>query len=330
MRTRLVLPAAILLLMLALLAVACSDDKTAEVVPSSPPTAAAFQRFDCTKSYSGSAPVATGFPRNIIDDAGRTVALKKPPSAIASLSAGHTEMLYAIGAGGQVSAVDKTSDCPAATANLPQVDAFSPSVEAIVALHPDLVIIFYDPGELRTSLEGAGVTVLLLKAPDSVEGVLEQIEKLGDATGHPDEAENLAVAMQDRVDQISELYRGEKGPTVFHEVDNMLFTAGPGSFIADLYDTLGAKNIANSTGTAFPQMSNEAIIAAAPEVIILADEEFGESPATVAARPGWSAIPAVQSGRIHAIDTNIVSRPGPRLIEALEALGRLLYPNVKP
>jgi iron complex transport system substrate-binding protein len=118
-----------------------------------------------------------------------------------------------------------------------------------------------------------------------------------------------------------------RGPRVYHEVDNTYFTAGPGSFINDIYALLKAQNIAAPTGQAFPQLSAEAIIAANPEVIILADEDAGESPQTVAARPGWGQIAAVQNHRVYTVDPDIVSRPGPRLVDALQALARLLYPE---
>ena len=156
----------------------------------------------------------------------------------------------------------------------------------------------------------------------------EQIEVLGDATGHAAEADTLIASMTVAVSEVTNGLDGLDAPTFFHELDNTFFTAGPGSFIADLYDQLGAENIAESTGQPFPQMSAEAIIAADPQVIILADEEAGESAETVAARPGWGAIAAVQDGRVHVISPDIVSRPGPRLVEALETLAGFLYPEV--
>ena len=257
--------------------------------------------------------------------------LETPPQRIASLSAGHTEILYAIGAGGQVAAVDNTSDCPAATAGLPKVDAFSPSVEAIAELEPDLVIIFFDPGDLQSSLQGLDIPVLNLASPSSVEGVYDQIELLGEVTGHANDAVRLIADMRAAVQEIrSEIGDVTDAPTVFHEIDNTYFTAGPGSFIADLYDILGAGNIAEATGQPFPQMSVEAIIEADPEVIILADEDAGESPDTVRDRPGWGSVSAVRNDRIHAIDPDIVSRPGPRLVEALRTLAAYLYPELFP
>jgi iron complex transport system substrate-binding protein len=284
-----------------------------------------YEPFDCEKEYPGAEPDASNFPLRLADDTGVQVELEAPPQAIVSLSAAHVEVLYAIGAGNQVAAGDLFSNCPAAARELPKVDAFTPSVEAITALEPDLVFIFFDPGGLRDSLEGAGIKVFMLNTPESVTGVFDQIELVGQMTGHLAEAGALVSGMNGRINEIVAGLPGVEPPTVFHEVDNTLFTVGPGSFIDNLYEILGAQNIAEETGQAYPQMSNEAVIASAPQVIILADEVAGESAETVRARPGWDSIPAVQNGRIHAVNPDIVSRPGPRLIEALETLGRLLY-----
>ncbi|HEY5625741.1 MAG TPA: ABC transporter substrate-binding protein [Dehalococcoidia bacterium] len=283
--------------------------------------------FDCAQAYPGSTPDASAFPVEVTDGSGRTLTLDAAPQTIASLSAGHTEILYAIGAADAMTAVDNTSDCPDAVASLEHVDAFSPSVESIVALEADLVVLFFDPGDLVQNLEGLGLDVLMMPSPTTIDGVYEQIEILGEATGHAAEAGSLITAMTDAVAEITASVAAKPGPTFFHEVDNTYYTAGPGSFIADLYDQLGAENIAEPTGQAFPQMSAEAIIAADPEVIILADEDAGESAETVAARPGWGAIAAVQDGRVHVVSPDIVSRPGPRLVEALRTLAGYLYPE---
>jgi len=187
------------------------------------------------------------------------------------------------------------------------------------------VLLFFDPGDLRTSLEATGLKVVLFDSPASIRGVYEQIDLLGQISGHVEEAANLVASMQAGIEGIVESLGDRAGPTVFHEGDNTFFSAGPGSFVGDLYDTLRAENIANATGEPFPQLTQEAIIAAAPEVIILADEDAGETAETVKARPGWDSIPAVQNGRIYTIDPNIISRPGPRLVEALETLAGFLY-----
>jgi iron complex transport system substrate-binding protein len=338
MRLRYLVPA--LLALVAIAALACNgggSDPTPtpspseEVAPSPTQSVEAFS-FDCAgEVLLSAAPDGSAFPVEITDSVSNTIALEAPPQRIASLSAGHTEILVAIGAGAQLTAADNTSDCPEAISDLPKVDAFTPSVEAIAELEPDLVIIFFDPGDLQSSLQGLDIPVLNLAAPASVQGVYDQTELLGEATGHADGAADLIADMQEAVADIqSEVGDVTAAPTVFHEIDNTYFTAGPGSFIADLYDILGADNIANATGQPFPQMSAEAIIEADPEVIILADEDAGESPETVKARPGWDNVSAVQNGRVHVVDPDIVSRPGPRLVEALRTLATYLYPELSP
>jgi len=312
---------------LALAAAACGGEGK-EATPAPSPTASPAFTFNCSAAFPGAQPDSSIYPVDINDDAGRTVNLKAPPKAIVSLSAGHTEILYALGAAGQIAAVDKFSNCPKAAAALPHLDAFSPSVESIAALKPDLVVLFFDPGGLRQSLERLGIQVLFLKSPESVQGVFQQMALLGRATGHPKEADKLTTEMRAGIDAIvRKLADIQQGPTVFHEVDSTYFTAGPGSFVGDLYKTLKARNIAEAASEAYPQINAEAIIKADPQVIILADVAAGESPQTVAARPGWSQITAVKGGRVYTVDPDIVSRPGPRLVDALDTLARLLYPE---
>lgn len=283
--------------------------------------------FDCQTDHPGSAPDASAFPVTVTDGAGTQVTISQPPEKIASLDAAHTEVLYAIGAGDQVTAVDNTSNCPVQAAALSaRVDAFNPSLEAITGLEPDLVILAFDTGDIVSAMRQAGLTVLYLPSPADINGTYDDIELVGKATGHIDEADALVTSMADEVHAIEADASGHERPTVYHEVDNTYYSAGPGSFIADLYSVLGANNIADSTGEAYPQLSSEAIIAANPDVIILADEDFGEDADTVAARPGWTAIDAVKNGRIYGINPDIISRPGPRIVDALRQLAEDLYP----
>ena len=334
MRLRYLVPA--LAALLAVVALACDSGDGASPTPAPSVAPSATQAaepavFGCDAPADTTPPDPAAFPVDITDSVDNTIALEAPPQRIASLSAGHTEILYAIGAGDQVVAVDNTSDCPRAVDDLPKVDAFTPSVEAIADLDADLVVIFFDPGDLQSSLQGLDIPVLNLASPESVDDVYEQVELLGEASGHSDEAAGLIAGMKADIEEIRlEIGDVTDAPSVFHEIDSTYFTAGPGSFIADLYDILGAENIADATGQAFPQMSVEAIIEADPEVIVLADEDAGESPETVRDRPGWDNISAVQNGRIHVIDPDIVSRPGPRLVEALRTLAAYLYPELFP
>jgi iron complex transport system substrate-binding protein len=274
------------------------------------------------------AAAAVQYPLTLTDSKSRSVTLESAPQAIASLSPAATEILFAIGAGDQLAAVEMFSNYPPEAQSLPQLDAYEPSVEAIAGAQPDLVLVYFDPGNLVDGLERAGLTVIFLEPPNSVEGVLEQIRLLGQATGHPQEADELVATMQQGIDDIQErLADVEEGPRLFHELDNQLFTAAPSSFVGDLYTILKAQNIAAGTDQAFPQLSQEAIIDADPEVIILADTAGGESAETVKARPGWGSMSAVANNRIYVIDPDIVSRPGPRLVDALDTLAQMLYPE---
>jgi len=281
-----------------------------------------------TSAPTVTATAAVQYPLTLTDGKSRSVTLEGAPQHIASLSPAATEILFAIGAGDQVAAVEKFSDYPPEAKTRQQLDAFEPSVEAIAGAQPDLVFVFYDPGNLVDGLARAGLTVFFLETPTSVEGVLEQIRLLGQATGHPQEADELVATMQQAIGDIEEqLADVEQGPRLFHEVDNQLYTVAPASFVGSLYTILKAQNIAAGTDQAFPQLSQEAIIEADPEVIILGDAAGGETAETVKARPGWGSISAVKNSRIYVIDPDIVSRPGPRLVDALETLAQALYPE---
>jgi iron complex transport system substrate-binding protein len=267
------------------------------------------------------APKATetaDFPLTLTDDAGAEVTVEEEPERIVALAPSFVEVLFAVDAGERVVAVDENSDYPAEVASLPKLSGFDPSVEAIVAEEPDLVLIQFDPGGLTDALEASDVTVVTLASPEDMEGVYKQINTIGRLSGHADEATDVVSVMREDVaDVVATIPEGIESPSVFHEVDNTLYSVGPGSFIHDIYVILLAENVAADAGSAYPQLNNEAVIAANPDVIILADEEFGETLETVAARPGWSTIAAVQSGRVHGVAPDLISRPGPRLPETI-------------
>ena len=309
---------ALLLALLLALAAACGDDGDGGGASLSP-------------TATRAATVAAQSQLTLTDGLGRSVTLTAVPQRIASLSPAATEILFAVGAGDQVAAVDMFSNYPPEATTREKLDAFQPSVEAIAGAQPDLVLVFYDPGNLVEGLTNANLTVFFLETPTSVEGVLDQIRVLGKVTGHPQEAEGLVESMQEDISAVQErLAAVEQGPRVFHEVDNQLYTVAPDSFVGNLYTILKAQNIAAGTGQAFPQLSQEAIIEADPEVIILGDAVGGESPETVKARPGWGSISAVKNDRIYVVDPDIVSRPGPRLVDGLETLAQALYPERFP
>ncbi len=276
-------------------------------------------------------PASSAFPVTVRDDKGNDLTLQAAPKRIVALAPSYVEVLFALGADASVVAADSNTDYPPEAASLTKISGFQPSLEGIVDQNPDLVLLLFDPGGLLDALRAQHIPALFLATPDSLDGVYDQISILGSVAGRQKEAEDLISQMGDAIDALTaKIPSGQPGPRVFHEVDNTYYTVGPGSFINDLYTALRAKNIAASTGQAFPQLGAEAIIQADPEVIVLADEAAGESPQTVAARPGWDKVSAVKNQRVYTIDPDIVSRPGPRLVDALRQLAKFLYPDQFP
>ncbi|MCH7617447.1 MAG: ABC transporter substrate-binding protein [Chloroflexi bacterium] len=297
-------------------AAACGDDDGG---PDATPTAVATATVTDVSAY----------PLTITDDAGVELTFEEAPDSIVALAPSFVEVLFAVGAGDAIVAADENTDFPPEAESIPKISGFSPSVEGIVSFEPDLVLIFFDPGDLQSTLLGLDVPVMFLATPATIVGVYDQIETIGEVTGHSDEAVDVVSDMKSDIAAIvARLDDVDTGPSVFHEYDAMLFTAGPGSFPDEVYGLLKAPNIAEPTGEAFPQMSNEAIIAAGPEVIMLADADFGESSETVAERPGWGVIPAVQNERVYEVPGSLLSRATPRLVDDIQLLFDLLYPEL--
>jgi iron complex transport system substrate-binding protein len=293
---------------------------------------------------SGSGPEATGtptpttpaagasvpaaFPITVTDSGGASLTFQAPAKAIVSHSPGATEILFAIGAGSQVIAADEFSNYPAEAKALRKVKYTDPSPEAEIALQPDLVIMATNQKAQVEAFRRLGLPVFFNQEPDSLEGVLRNVRLLGSMTGRTAEAEALAKQMQARIDAVtSKLADVQQGPTVFYELSDSLFTAAPHTFIGGMLTALKARNIAQGAASPFPQLTAEAVIAAGPEVILLADHQYGGAPEQVKARPGWSSIPAVRNNRLHPVDPDVVNRPGPRIVEGLELMARLLYPD---
>ena len=308
-----------LIALVCVLVVACGDDEDGEESDSTPEVT----------SEDVSDDAATDFPLTVTRSDGVELTIDEPAQRIVSLDPSATETLYAIGAGDQVVAADLFSNYPEEAQAKARLDAYQPSAEAILAEEPDLVLMFVNDTGAVDVLDDLGAAVLFLEVPDSLDGIYERIELYGQITGHTDEATDLVDSMQARVDAVVEKVAGvDQGPRVFHELDATLFTVGAGSFIGDLYELLKAQNIAAAVDSEFPQLTSEAVIAANPEVIILADEDFGETPESVASRPGWSVISAVNEGRVHTVDPDIANRPGPRIVEFLEDVAGYIYPEL--
>jgi iron complex transport system substrate-binding protein len=264
---------------------------------------------------------AAGFPVTI-ETATGPVTIPDRPSAIVSLSATATEMLFAIGAGDQVVAVDEFSDFPA-EAPTTDLSGFTPNVEAIASYAPDLVIVSFDPEGLVAALTSLEIPVIQQGGAVTLDDTYTQIEQLGAATGHPAEAAGLVAEMQTEIDElVASLPSSSQGLTYYHELDDTLVSVTSATFIGQLYSLLGLVNIADGSdpdGFGYPQLSAEVIIDADPDFIFLADTVCcGQNRSTVAARPGWETLRAVTSDRVIELDDSIASRWGPRVVDLLE------------
>jgi iron complex transport system substrate-binding protein len=250
------------------------------------------------------------------------------PSKIVSLSPTATEMLFAIGAGAQVIAVDDQSNYPP-EAPKTSLSGYKPNVEAIAGFKPDLVVISDGAGELRSSLENLRLEVFSAPAARTIDDTYRQLGELGDLTGHRDEADQVVSTMKKRLAEVvGALPASAKGASYYHELDPTYFTATSKTFIGEVYSMLGLHNIADPAdvdASGYPQLSAEFIVQADPDLIFLADTKCcAQSPDTVKARDGWSQLKAVRTGNVVALDDDIASRWGPRIVDFVELVAARL------
>ena len=285
------------------------------------------------------APAATPFPTStpapitFTDGLGRAITLASPAQRIVSMAPSNTEILYAIGAGAQMAGRDEFSDYPPEAKSLPTVGGSFGGYnnEAILQLNRDLVLAaeINTPEQVK-ALEDLGVTVFYLSNPKDMESMYQNLLTVAQMTGHELEARVLVEKLRKRVSAVTEKIQDlSDQPTVFYEMDatdpNAPFTAGSGTFVDMLISMAGGKNVGNVLSSPWAAISSEELVVQNPHIILLGDAAYGVTPESVAQRAGWEGIDAVQKGRIYAFDDNLVSRPGPRLVDGLEALAKILH-----
>ncbi len=276
-------------------------------------------------------PTPPAWPRTLTDGLGRSVTLPARPARIISYLPSNTETLFAIGAGDRIVGVDNFSDVPVAAKDLPKVGDLKPNMEAIAALRPDLVITMGRSPDLVTLLEPLRVPVIVLEYKD-LSGTLDNFALLGRATGTESAASALAERVRGRIEGVRLRTANVTRPRVYYEVDGSdparPFTVGPGSYIDEMVRIAGGINVMSDAPSAFPQVSLEAILAKDPQVIVVGFAS-GDAVQAFRARPGWAGMAAVQRGDVRVIDGARLSRPGPRVAEALEQLADVLHGPVK-
>ena len=246
---------------------------------------------------------------------------------IVSLSPTATEMLYAIGAGDQVVAVDSYSTFPAETASkVTKMSAFEPNAEAILGYTPDVVLISNDTNKISEQLIAGNpkLQVWTGAAAATLDDVYKQITELGALTGHEDDAATLIDSMKSRIAKVTENISAPMTPkSYFYELDNTLYSVTSNTFVGALLKPFGFTNIADGVeaGNDYPQLNAEVIAKANPSVIFLADTKCcATNAAEVAKRPGWAGIDAVKNGQIVELDDDVASRWGPRVVDLLEQI----------
>ncbi|TDC36479.1 ABC transporter substrate-binding protein [Micromonospora sp. 15K316] len=282
---------------------------------------ACAEKADDAPAAGGGGQPAAAFPATV-----GAVTLDQRPEKIISLSPSITEMLFAIGAGPQVTAVDDNSDYPA---GVPKSDlsGFQPNAEAIAGRSPDLVVISDDRNKIVDQLGKLKIPVLVTPAATTLDDTYRQITDLGTLTGHPTEAADLTQRMRDDIAKlVKDLPQRSEKLTFYHELGTELYSATSKTFIGSLYAMAGLENIADSADAdgkngGYPQLSQEIIVKADPDFVFLADTKCCQQSAdTIKARPGWSGITAVKNNQVVALDDNIASRWGPRVVDLLRAI----------
>jgi iron complex transport system substrate-binding protein len=237
------------------------------------------------------------------------------PKRIISLSPSITEILFEIGSGNQVIAVDNLSNYPN-EAPITDISAYDPNVEAISLLNPDLVILSYNIKNLKAALKKIGIETIYLPAPLNFEDILDQIDYLGLQTGNEDKAKKLISKMKNRMKTLQKLRENEKATKIYHEIDPNYYSPSKFSFIGDIYQKLNYKNVADKadiSNLGYPKLSPELIISENPDLIVLPgkDNKYVEK---VKLRPGWVYIEAVKKNNFLLTNNDIASRWGPRIL----------------
>lgn len=266
----------------------------------------------------------------VTDDLGREVVLERPAERVVSMIPSHTETVCALDACDRLVGRDTFSNVPERVLELPDLgSAFSANVEALVALEPDLVLTDEYSG-LAEALEGLGIPVYA-GTPQTVSETWEVMEEVATLLGRETRGAVVIGTAQGRLEALADRADSVPPVTVYFELDATPYSVGPSSFTGQLLSLAGAENIVPAELGDFPQLDPETILAADPEVILLADAPFGESAETLAERPGWSDLQALEEGRVVELtqeQVDLLNRAGPRLPEALELLIRLLHPEL--
>jgi iron complex transport system substrate-binding protein len=258
--------------------------------------------------------------------AAATEAAEEAPQRIVSLSATHTETLFAIGAGDRVVAVDDQSDYPEGVP-VTDLSGYEPNIEAIAGYEPDLVVLSDDTDDVLAGLDAIGIETLVLSAPTTIDEAFAQMTDLGAAVGQEAEAGELVASSRRELEELADQVPDRPEPISFyHELDDTLYSVTSSTFIGQVYELAGLENVADAADAqgqsgGYPQLTPEYLVQADPDLVFLADTECcGQSAETVAGRPGLAELTAVREGRVVELSDDVASRWGPRVVDFLRAV----------
>ncbi len=287
---------------------------------------------------SQAVPAGTDVPEAIVvtDATGAEIRLSAPAQKIISLAPSNTEILFAVGAGQQVIAREDFSNFPPEAADLPSIggNMGELNLEEIARLQPDLVLASpLTAPEVIVSLKEIAPAVFVLPNPTNLDELYANLITVGTLTGRTTEANQLVESLSGRAKAVLDKVAGvTEKPKVFYELDSTdpakPWTAGPGTFVDMLISQAGGQNIGASLSGEWAQISQEELIVQDPAVILLGDAAYGVTPEQVAARPGWGELAAVKANRVMAFNDDLASRPGPRMIDGLEAMAKIFHPDL--
>lgn len=289
----------------------------------------------CSPAAPTTAAEPTAAPVVVKSSDGTEFRLEKPAQRIISLAPSNTEILFAVGAGKQVIAREDFTNYPEEAKQIASIGGSMGkyNLEEIAKLQPDLILASpLTAAEVLKSIRDITPNVFVVPNPTDLEGMYANLVNVGTLTGHKADAEKLVEGLRARAKAVQDKVAGAtEKPKAFYELDATdpakPWTAGQGSFIDLLITLAGGQNVAGQL-PAYAQLSQEELIVQNPDIILLGDAAYGITTESVAARPGWEAIAAVKNGRVLAVNDDMVSRPGPRMIDGLEQLAKVIHPEL--
>lgn len=275
------------------------------------------------------------YPVTVTDDAGNEITLEEKPEKIVSLLPSTTEILFALGLGDEIAGVSDYDNYPEEASTKEKVGAQDMNAEKIIALQPDLAFLqeyhAQNHGEIIKQFEAAGIKVFIVGSQTSFDQVYTAIRTIGKATDTLNQADRIIKDMDEKVASIKEKAKEVKNAKrVWIEVSPQpeIYTTGKGTFMNEMLEMIGAENVASSE-EGWVKMDEEKIVSSNPDTIITTYGYYVENPAEqVLSRSGWSSVKAVQSKQVFDVNSDLVTRPGPRLADGAEELGKLIYPDI--